>query len=149
ATADTLIELEVDDPSAIDLPPFAVVPAGRDRVSVLGRALRPTRALQMAASMGGPAAGATPPPSPAVTTAAIGGLVLSEAMPSRDGGTDGAWVEIAGVARCDRVAAEEGAHAFALDAASSEDLRRSIFRAAVDNPSKRDTGWATRLISPA
>jgi ABC-2 type transport system ATP-binding protein len=38
-----------------------------------------------------------------------------------------------GVARCEKIAAEAGAHAFALDAGSATDLRREIFRAAVDN----------------
>ena len=40
---------------------------------------------------------------------------------------------IHGVARCERLATEAGAHAFALDAGTTDDLRRSIFRAAVDN----------------
>jgi ABC-2 type transport system ATP-binding protein len=40
---------------------------------------------------------------------------------------------LAGVARCEILAAEEGAHAFALDAAAANDLRKPIFRAAVDN----------------
>ena len=40
---------------------------------------------------------------------------------------------LAGVARCEMVAGEEGAHAFALDAAAATDLRKPIFRAAVDN----------------
>jgi ABC-2 type transport system ATP-binding protein len=40
---------------------------------------------------------------------------------------------LAGVARCVLLAGEEGSHSFALDAAASSDLRKSIFRAAVDN----------------
>jgi ABC-2 type transport system ATP-binding protein len=40
---------------------------------------------------------------------------------------------LAGVARCEMVAGEEGSHSFALDAAASSDLRKPIFRAAVDN----------------
>jgi ABC-2 type transport system ATP-binding protein len=40
---------------------------------------------------------------------------------------------LAGVARCVLLTGEEGSHAFALDAAASSDLRKQIFRAAVDN----------------
>jgi ABC-2 type transport system ATP-binding protein len=40
---------------------------------------------------------------------------------------------IRGVARCEPSAKELGAHAFSIDAATSEDLRRAFFRAAVDN----------------
>jgi ABC-2 type transport system ATP-binding protein len=40
---------------------------------------------------------------------------------------------LAGVARCEMIAGEEGAHAFALDASAAADLRKPIFRAAVDN----------------
>jgi ABC-2 type transport system ATP-binding protein len=40
---------------------------------------------------------------------------------------------IGGVMRCERVATEDGAYAFAIDGASSEDLRKQLFRAAVDN----------------
>jgi ABC-2 type transport system ATP-binding protein len=40
---------------------------------------------------------------------------------------------IGGVVRCEKVATEDGAYAFAIDGASSEDLRKSLFRAAVDN----------------
>ena len=40
---------------------------------------------------------------------------------------------LAGVARCEILAVEDGAYAFALDAAASSDLRKPIFRAAVDN----------------
>jgi ABC-2 type transport system ATP-binding protein len=40
---------------------------------------------------------------------------------------------ISGVARCEEVSAEDGAHAFAIDGIASGDLRKSIFRAAVDN----------------
>jgi ABC-2 type transport system ATP-binding protein len=42
-------------------------------------------------------------------------------------------VSISGVAHCEKVGGEEGTHAFALDSASKEDLRRPLFRAAVDN----------------
>jgi ABC-2 type transport system ATP-binding protein len=40
---------------------------------------------------------------------------------------------LAGVARCEALAGEDGAHAFAIDAAAANDLRKPIFRAAVDN----------------
>lgn len=40
---------------------------------------------------------------------------------------------LGGVARCEKIATEAGAHAFALDAGGATDLRREIFRAAVDN----------------
>jgi ABC-2 type transport system ATP-binding protein len=40
---------------------------------------------------------------------------------------------IAGVARCVLLAGEEGSHAFTIHAAASTDLRKLLFRAAVDN----------------
>ena len=40
---------------------------------------------------------------------------------------------LAGVARCTLLGAEEGSHAFAIDASAASDLRKPIFRAAVDN----------------
>ena len=40
---------------------------------------------------------------------------------------------LAGVARCVLLAAEDGSHAFTIHAAATSDLRKSIFRAAVDN----------------
>ena len=40
---------------------------------------------------------------------------------------------IAGVARCVMLAGEEGSHAFTIHAAATTDLRKLIFRAAVDN----------------
>jgi ABC-2 type transport system ATP-binding protein len=40
---------------------------------------------------------------------------------------------LAGVGRCVAVAGEAGAHAFAIDGAASDDLRKPIFRAVVDN----------------
>jgi ABC-2 type transport system ATP-binding protein len=40
---------------------------------------------------------------------------------------------LAGVARCELVGGESGSHAFAIDAAASADLRKPIFKAAVDN----------------
>jgi ABC-2 type transport system ATP-binding protein len=40
---------------------------------------------------------------------------------------------LAGVAHCEMIAGEEGSHAFALDALAAADLRKPIFRAAVDN----------------
>jgi ABC-2 type transport system ATP-binding protein len=40
---------------------------------------------------------------------------------------------LAGVARCELLSGEAGAHAFALDASASEDLRKPIFRTVVDN----------------
>jgi ABC-2 type transport system ATP-binding protein len=42
-------------------------------------------------------------------------------------------VSVGGVLRCERVAAEDGAYGFAIDAASTDDLRKTLFRAAVDN----------------
>ena len=42
---------------------------------------------------------------------------------------------IKGVSRCDTALGEDNAHSFTLDAAGEEDLRKSLFRAAVDN------GW--------
>ena len=40
---------------------------------------------------------------------------------------------LAGVARCEVIAGEDGSHAFAIDAGGASDLRKPIFRAAVDN----------------
>src|SRR3954452_8175605 len=40
---------------------------------------------------------------------------------------------LAGVARCEMIGGEAGSHAFAIDAAAAADLRKPIFRAAVDN----------------
>jgi ABC-2 type transport system ATP-binding protein len=40
---------------------------------------------------------------------------------------------LGGVARVEQIGGEEGTHAFALDAAAAADLRKPIFRAAVDN----------------
>jgi ABC-2 type transport system ATP-binding protein len=40
---------------------------------------------------------------------------------------------ISGVDRCSSQATDAGEHAFAIDASTSEDLRKSLFRAAVDN----------------
>ena len=40
---------------------------------------------------------------------------------------------LAGVTRCELITGEEGSHSFALDAGSANDLRKPIFRAAVDN----------------
>jgi ABC-2 type transport system ATP-binding protein len=40
---------------------------------------------------------------------------------------------LTGVAHCEMVAGEEGSHSFALDASAAADLRKPIFRAAVDN----------------
>jgi ABC-2 type transport system ATP-binding protein len=40
---------------------------------------------------------------------------------------------LAGVARCELVSGEAGSHAFAIDAAAADDLRKPIFRAAVAN----------------
>jgi ABC-2 type transport system ATP-binding protein len=40
---------------------------------------------------------------------------------------------LTGVSRCELVTGEDGSHAFAIDGTSAEDLRKSIFRAAVDN----------------
>jgi ABC-2 type transport system ATP-binding protein len=40
---------------------------------------------------------------------------------------------ISGVSRCQPVTGEDGAHSFAIDADTSDDLRRTLFRAAVDN----------------
>jgi ABC-2 type transport system ATP-binding protein len=41
--------------------------------------------------------------------------------------------KISGVLRCEKLATEDGAHGFAIDGASTEDLRKHLFRAAVDN----------------
>jgi len=40
---------------------------------------------------------------------------------------------LTGVSRCEPVSGEDGSHAFTIDGAASDDLRKSIFRAAVDN----------------
>jgi ABC-2 type transport system ATP-binding protein len=40
---------------------------------------------------------------------------------------------LAGVARCEAVSGESGAHSFAVDGTGEDDLRKTIFRAAVDN----------------
>jgi ABC-2 type transport system ATP-binding protein len=40
---------------------------------------------------------------------------------------------LTGVSRCELVSGEDGAHAFTIDASVNDDLRKSIFRAAVDN----------------
>jgi len=40
---------------------------------------------------------------------------------------------LAGVTRCEVVAGEDGSHAFAIDAGGASDLRKPIFKAAVDN----------------
>src|SRR5438046_502332 len=42
-------------------------------------------------------------------------------------------VSISGVLRCERVATEDGAFGFSIDAASSDDLRKALFRTAVEN----------------
>ena len=42
-------------------------------------------------------------------------------------------VGIKGVSRCEPVRGEDGAHSFTMDAAGDEDLRKVLFRAAVDN----------------
>jgi gliding motility-associated transport system ATP-binding protein len=42
-------------------------------------------------------------------------------------------VSVPGVLRCEKVATEDGALAFAIDGASGEDLRKVLFRTAVDN----------------
>ena len=40
---------------------------------------------------------------------------------------------LSGVARCEPVSGETGSLSFAIDAAANDDLRKTIFRAAVDN----------------
>ncbi len=40
---------------------------------------------------------------------------------------------ISGVSRCQSTTGEDGAHSFTIDAETAEDLRKSLFRAAVDN----------------
>jgi ABC-2 type transport system ATP-binding protein len=40
---------------------------------------------------------------------------------------------VAGVVQCAKVAGEDGAHTFDIDAESKNDLRKQLFRAAVDN----------------
>jgi ABC-2 type transport system ATP-binding protein len=42
-------------------------------------------------------------------------------------------VSLPGVLRCEKVATDDGALAFAIDGASGDDLRKPLFRAAVDN----------------
>jgi ABC-2 type transport system ATP-binding protein len=42
-------------------------------------------------------------------------------------------VSVPGVLRCEKIATEDGALAFAIDGASGEDLRKVLFRTAVDN----------------
>jgi ABC-2 type transport system ATP-binding protein len=42
-------------------------------------------------------------------------------------------VSVPGVVRCEKVTTEDGALAFAIDGASGDDLRKPLFRAAVDN----------------
>jgi ABC-2 type transport system ATP-binding protein len=42
-------------------------------------------------------------------------------------------VSINGVLRCERVATDDGAYGFAIDAGTTDDLRKSLFRTAVDN----------------
>jgi ABC-2 type transport system ATP-binding protein len=42
-------------------------------------------------------------------------------------------VSISGVIRCEKAATEDGALAFAIDGTSTDDLRKALFRAAVDN----------------
>jgi gliding motility-associated transport system ATP-binding protein len=42
-------------------------------------------------------------------------------------------VSINGVRRCEKIASEDGTIGFALDGTSTEDLRKALFRAAVDN----------------
>jgi ABC-2 type transport system ATP-binding protein len=42
-------------------------------------------------------------------------------------------VSVAGVTRCQKAAGEDGAHTFEIDGDAKTDLRRSLFRAAVDN----------------
>jgi ABC-2 type transport system ATP-binding protein len=54
-----------------------------------------------------------------------------------NGGTQDAMkarlASIKGVSRCETTLGEDGAHAFTLDAVGDEDLRKILFRAAVDN----------------
>src|SRR3954452_6796433 len=52
--------------------------------------------------------------------------VPADAIRSRLGG-------MSGVGQCEAVVGEAGSHAFAIDATTNEDLRKSLFRAAVDN----------------
>ncbi len=42
-------------------------------------------------------------------------------------------IKVAGVSRCEIVAADGGEHAFKIDASTADDLRKPLFRAAVDN----------------
>jgi ABC-2 type transport system ATP-binding protein len=41
--------------------------------------------------------------------------------------------KVSGVLRCEKVAGEDGAHAFAIDGGPTDDLRKTLFRTAVDN----------------
>jgi ABC-2 type transport system ATP-binding protein len=58
-------------------------------------------------------------------------VVAANGVPAADIGSR--LGNISGVSRCLPVTGEEGAHAFAIDAETAEDLRRTLFRAAVDN----------------
>jgi ABC-2 type transport system ATP-binding protein len=42
-------------------------------------------------------------------------------------------VALAGVVGCQKVAGEDGAHTFAIDGAAANDLRKSLYRVAVDS----------------
>src|SRR5262249_46035419 len=42
-------------------------------------------------------------------------------------------ISLNGVSRCEKVATEDGPLAFTIDAGSGEDLRKTLFRTAVDN----------------
>ena len=42
-------------------------------------------------------------------------------------------IKVAGVSRCEATATDGGEHAFKIDASTSDDLRKPLFRAAVDN----------------
>jgi ABC-2 type transport system ATP-binding protein len=42
-------------------------------------------------------------------------------------------VALSGVTQCQKIAGEDGAHTFAIDGVATNDLRKSLFRVAVDN----------------
>lgn len=86
APEDTLVELASQDASALDLPPFVIVPAGAPSATISARAVRPTRSVAVKASLLGTQRSAT---------LSVRGLVLSEVMawPSESEGDT--WIEIA------------------------------------------------------
>lgn len=83
---DTLVELLSQDASALDLPPFVIVPAGEVTATVSARAVRPTRGVAVTASLLG---------TRLSTGLSVRGLVLSEVMAWPSDGSGETWIEIA------------------------------------------------------